>query len=240
MKIFDRAIILTVTKFQEDSAIITLFSRENGIYRGIARNYNSSKNSPIYQPGNLVDFSWAARLANHLGNIKCELISAYGSMVIHNKTKLYALMSILSIIASSVREEEKYTNLFEYLKDYLSKISLYPFDFLDYIKIELVILEEIGYSLDLSKCAATGTTENLKYVSPKSGKAVSEQAGSPYSSMMLKLPSFLHLGVTTECKKQIAEAIELTGYFFKRYIFTNQNLDPNSRLLFAEHITQER
>ena len=232
MNISDQGIIISSKAFQETSAIVNVFTRENGLQSGIANNIKSPKNAHIYLAGNFVDFSWNARLATHMGSVKCELIKAYGAKVMHNKLRLYAMNSILSLIQGTLKPHEKYTALFDVLHQYASQEK---FVFLDYIKTELFLLQEIGYSLDLSACASTGDTENLTFVSPKSGKAVSYEAGKPYESMMLKLPEFLHLDTDVSCNIQIREAMNLTGYFFKRHVFMS-NKDPIAREMFREAV----
>jgi len=232
MNISDQGIIISSKAFQETSAIVTVFTRENGIQSGIANNIKSPKNAHIYLAGNFVDFAWNARLATHMGSVKCELIKAYGAKVMHNKLRLYAMNSILSLIQATLKPLEKYTDLFDVLHQYAAKDD---FSFLDYIKTELFLLQEIGYSLDLSACASTGTAENLTYVSPKSGKAVSNEAGKPYEGMMLKLPAFLRLNIDESCHIQISDAMNLTGYFFKRHVFMS-NKDPVAREMFREAV----
>ncbi len=232
MNISDQGIIISSKAFQEKSAIVTVFAREYGLQNGIANNIKSAKNAPIYLAGNLVDFMWNARLMTHLGSIKCELVNAYGAKVMHNKLRLYSLNSILSLIQVALKPHERYTDLFDILHEY---ISMDEFSFLNYIKTELFILQEIGYSLDFSKCAATGATEDLIYVSPKSGKAVSKDAGLQYDNMMLKLPQFLLEGDDISCAIQIKNAMNLTGYFFKRHVFMGGK-NTAAREMFSELI----
>ena len=232
MNISDQGIIISSKAFQETSAIVTVFTREHGLQNGIANNIKSAKNAHIYLAGNFVDFSWNARLATHMGSIKCELIKAYGAKVMHNKLRLYAMNSILSLVQVALKPHEKYTALFDMLHEYIAGDE---FSFLDYIKTELFILQEIGYSLDLSVCAATGSTENLVYVSPKSGKAVCEEAGRPYDDMMLKLPAFLLADEHVTCLVQIRDALNLTGYFLKRHVFMGGK-DTVAREMFREAV----
>ncbi len=234
MNISDQAIIISSKAFQETSAIVTVFTREHGLQSGIANNIKSAKNAHIYLAGNFVDFSWNARLATHMGSLKCQLIKAYGAKVMHNKLSLYALNSILSLIQISLKPHEKYTDLFDMLHKYIAQDK---FSFIDYIKTELFLLQEIGYSLDFSSCASTGTTENLSYVSPKSGKAVCLEAGKPYDDLMLKLPAFLLTDEIEPCKLQIREALTLTGYFFKRHVFMGGK-DTVAREMFRDVVCE--
>ena len=230
MNITDKGIIISMKSFQEDSAIITVFTRENGLCSGIVKKIKSPKSSHIYLPGNYVDFAWNARLSTHMGSVKCELIRAFGSKIMHSKIRLYAMNSILNLLQVCLKPHEKYTALFDILYEYVKEDE---FSFLNYIKTELFLLQEIGYSLDLRACASTGSTENLIYVSPKSGKAVSEEAGKNYEHLMLPLPEFLHSDENISCPIQIRDALNLTGYFFKRHVFQDIK-EPMHREMFRE------
>lgn len=230
MNISDKGIIISTKSFQEDSAIITVFTRENGLCSGIVKKIKSPKNSHIYLAGNYVDFTWNARLSTHIGSVRCELIRSYGSKAMHSKLKLYAMNSVLHLLQACLKPHEKYTDLFDIMHEYISQEN---FSFLSYIKTELFLLQEIGYSLDLEACAATGSTENLIYVSPKSGKAVCEAAGKDYHHLMLPLPQFLHLDENIACPQQIRDAMNLTGYFFKRHVFQDIK-EPMHREMFRD------
>ncbi len=235
MQITDYGIIVSKRLLEENSGIITVFTKENGLYSGVVKNLTNNKGSNIYQIGNLVDFTWSARLHTHVGTLRCELIKSYSAKILFEKTKLYFLNSILSIIFSALKPHEKYPNLFDKIDSYLEKLTQNSVSILEYIKLELAILSEVGYSLDLSKCAVTGSTEDLAYISPKSGKAASKKAGDLYSSQLLTLPRFLLNDIEPESVVDIKAAFDLTGYFFKRYIFHN-GVEPASRLMLYEYM----
>lgn len=228
MKISDRGIIISKRLLEENSGIVTIFSEENGLYSGVASKLLSKAGIDIHQIGNLVDFNWNARLASHIGRMRCELVTSYVSKLMYDKQKLYALNSILDIIAISLRPHEKYPHLYIHIIHYIENLLINNFSYLDYMQLELDILSEIGYGLDIAKCCSTGSPENLKYVSPKSGKAVSHEAGKPYESKLLPLPEFLTSKIEPYESEDIIEALELTGYFFRRYVFKDGR-DPHYR-----------
>jgi len=235
MQIIDYGIIVSKRLLEENSGIITVFTKENGLYGGVVKKLSNGKGSNIYQIGNLVDFTWHARLQTHIGTARCELIKSYSAKIIHDKLKLYLMNSVLDIISISLKSHEKYPNLFDQVNSYLANLSRSPISLLEYIKLELVILSEVGYSLDLSKCAVTGSIENLIYISPKSGKAVCEAVGENYSSQLLTLPCFLLKNLEPESIEDTKIALDLTGYFLKRYIFHNGS-QPNYRALLYEYL----
>lgn len=241
MNIKDIGIIIGHKALKETSSIITVLTKHHGMYSGIISRKSKQKTS-IYQAGNLVDFFWQARLHEDIGLAKCELIRAYSSFVITDKSKLYALNSIISLIKRLFHERQEHAKFFEKLELYIKNLVI-SFDFKQYIDMELEMLTELGYGLDLTKCAKTGSGQNLYYVSPKSGKAVSKNAGEAYKDKLLLLPQFLlnqslNENLADNMKREFEQkkqALDLTGYFLNRYLFHDQE-QPEARANFINHI----
>ncbi|XVN43063.1 MAG: DNA repair protein RecO [Candidatus Rickettsia vulgarisii] len=233
MNFKDTGIIIAKKPLKENSFIITLFTENHGLFSAVVRGV-SKKSSAIYQEGNIVDFLWQARLHEHLGTAKCELIKSYSGIIITNKTKLYAFNSIISLIKIAFHEKENHNEFFPIFKEYLAGLAL-EFNFKEYIKFELDILQECGYGLDLGSCVVTGVIENLHYVSPKSASAVSLSAGLPYQDKLLPLPQFLLISNKEISNDDQKNAFNLTGYFFNRYFLTNQQ-QLTARDKFVEYI----
>ena len=219
MEITGRAIIIGVHSYGESSARISLLSEEHGVLVGMGNNIKSKKNRAIYFPGNLIEFTWKARLPEHMGSIKCELTRSYAAAFMHEEIKLLAVNSLFCVIQALFKEREENAHLFSLVGGYLEDLSSTSFLADDYIRLELGILKESGYELDLSSCAATGSEVDLRYVSPKSGRAVSQKAGEPYHDKMLPLPQFLLTGEKA-VKEEIRDSFILIDYFFNRYLFT--------------------
>lgn len=256
MNFRDKAIVISKKPLQERFSILTVLTENHGIYSGLIK---LGKNSSNISEGSLVDYFWQARLDNHLGFVKCEQIKSYHSHIVQNKTKLYAFNSIVGLIKAAFAEREPHRRLFYKMLNYLELLKI-NFCFGDYFFMELDILEEAGYGLDLSKCADTGKSDDLYYVSPKSGRAVSRSSGEAFADKLLLLPNFLHQKTkqkTKGSKKNIGsnlpnrestspelsdqetiytstefiKAIELSGYFFQRYIFSGTKLPPVRHIL---------
>ena len=213
--------------------MLSVFTKQHGLYSGVVRG-SLKKSTAHYSEGNLVDFFWQARLHEHVGTAKCEIIKSYSGVLIGSKTKLYAFNSIVSLIKAAFHEREPHNNFFPEFENYLQK-SINSFHITDYIHLELSILNESGYGLQLDECAATGSTADLCFVSPKSGKAVSRQAGLPYLDKLLHLPKFLSDSSFEITKDQIKQAFDLTSYFFDRY-FLHNSKQLQARNLFIEHV----
>ncbi len=231
MNFRDQGIIISKKPLKERSYIVTIFTETHGIYSGVLNQYTKKTGDSLAE-GNLVDFFWNARLHEHIGSVKAELIKSYNSHLLMNKTKLYAFNSITSILKLAFCERAPHNNLFPSLLAFMESLKQ-EFSFFEYIRLELEILAEAGYKLQLDRCAATGLTEDLHYVSPKSGCAVSKTAGAPYSDKLLILPKFL-AGCAME-QAAIADALKLTSYFLNRYILAD-NGAPQARLQFTEHV----
>jgi len=233
MNIKDIGVIIAKKPLKENTFIITVFTKNHGLYSGVAKE-SSKKSKFIYQEGNIVDFLWQARLHEHIGMAKCELIKSYIGHFITNKAKLYAFNSVISLIKELFHEREEHSNFFSFLMHYLDNLSK-NFCFRDYINFELALLDIAGYKLDLSKCAVSNVKQDLYYVSPKSARALSYEIGKPYKDKLLILPRFLLLDnseITLEEKRQ---ALTLTSYFFNRYLFHN-NRQPEARQAFIEYV----
>ena len=230
MNFRDQGIIITKNGFKENTYVVTLFTEKHGLYSGVIKQYGK-KNGDILAESNLVDFFWGARLHEHLGSAKCELIKSYSSFIIQNKTKLYAFNSIVSIIKKAFCEREPHNQFFPKFLSYLDSLkNNKDFSFVDYIKLEIDLLSETGYQLVLDSCVVTGKTEDLYYVSPKSGQAVCKEVGQEYADKLLILPQFLINGIEPNLQEK-RQAFDLTSYFLNRYILHNIVLKDRQALI---------
>ena len=187
----DPSIILSTRKYGENSAIIRVLSRSHGVYGGVMRGVHSKANRGIIQPGNIVDATWNARLSEQLGSLKCELQKANAAHIMQDSGKLAALTSACALIESALPERHPYPRLYLLFQDFLD-LLLHEAPWEEaYVKLEMELLADTGFGLDLTSCAATEVTEDLIYVSPKSGRAVCREAGEPYKDKLLPLPGFL-------------------------------------------------
>ncbi len=233
MNFRDQGIIIAKNYFKENTYVVTLFTEKHGLYSGVIKQYGK-KNGDVLAESNLVDFFWGARLHEHLGSAKCELIKSYSSFIIQNKTKLYAFNSIVSVIKKAFCEREPHNKFFPKFLNYLDQQKNdQNFSFTDYIKLEIDLLAETGYQLVVDKCVITGEIDDLYYVSPKSGQAVCKKLGEEYANKLLVLPQFLlnSMQPNSEEKKQ---ALQLTSYFLNRYILHDSVL--KDRQNFIEHL----
>ena len=213
----DEGVLLTVRQHGESSAIVDVFTSERGRHAGVVRGGTSRKMSSVLQPGAQLDVEWRARLEEHIGNLRPELIRARAGYVIDDRLALSGLNAVTALLSFALPEREAYPTLYRRtitLLDLLAEPEIWP---LAYMRWEMFLLDELGFGLDLTQCAVTGTTEDLIYVSPKSGRAVSRDAAGEWADRMLPLPPvMLQKGEAPD--SEIAEALQTTGFFLKKHL----------------------
>lgn len=213
----DNAIILSSQKFGENSSLIRLLSREYGVYAGMVRGASGTRLRGIYQPGNLVEVRWKARLSEHLGSFSAELLESNAAAFLDDRVRLAALSALCSMTQNFLPERQAEEAIFLRFLALLSCLKTNsPAWQKMYVLFECALLTEIGFGLDMSECAATGTTEDLCYVSPKSGRAVSAAAGEPYKDKLFHLSPFLQNEDEDFTAQDIREGLRMTGYFLQK------------------------
>jgi len=229
----DEGIFLTAKPLGEASAVAELFTLGHGRHLGLVRGGRSRRMRPLLQPGNVLRITWRARLSEHLGGFNVELIEAHAARVLDDQTALAAIGTLTSL-AKLLPERDPHPALYAatlHILRSLGEPSLWPALL---ARWEFQLLGELGFGLDLSECAATGTDSDLAYVSPRSGRAVSREAGRPYDSKLLKLPAFLLDEQAPANAADILAGLALTGHFLERDVLAPHGLampQARSRLI---------
>ena len=232
----DDGIVLSAKKHGETSAIVTLLTRDHGRHLGLVRGGAGKRQRGILQPGNRVEARWRARLAEHLGTYRCEMTAAFAATVLKDPLRLAGLSAACALAEGTLPEREPHRTVFDGLLAFLGAIGDGDWPSA-YVKWELGLLGELGFALDLSACAATGTNDQLPYVSPKSGRAVSLAAGEPYKERLLTLPDFLLNAGASGAPTEVADGLKLTGYFLEKNVFKPANRSlPAARSRLAEKL----
>ena len=229
----DEGIVLSARPHGETSAVVQLLTRDRGRHAGLVRGGQGRRARAIYQPGNLVAATWNARLAEHLGSYGCELLESYAARALDDPDRLAALSAAAALSETALPEREPHAACFEGFRALLDALSGDHWAEV-YVRWELALLAELGFGLDLDGCAAGGANDQLAFVSPKSGRAVSLAAGEPYRDRLLALPGFLARrgGGGAE---EVEQGLALTGFFLERHVFAphHQGL-PAARRRLAE------
>ena len=217
----DDAIALAARPYGETGLILETLTRHHGRHLGLVHGGASRRLKSSLLTGNTLDVAWRARLSENLGTFSAELRRERAGALLENREALVGLNAFSEVAHAVIPEREPHETVFaaaEILLDAMTESEFLHWGAL-YVRWEAGLLDELGFGLDLRTCAATGTTDNLHYVSPKSGRAVSAEAGLPYHSRLLSLPSFLLQSAdAAPTQAEIADGLRLTGYFLQQRV----------------------
>jgi DNA repair protein RecO (recombination protein O) len=214
----DEGVVVAVRRHGESAAIVSVFTRDHGRYLGLARGGFGRRARPIYQQGNLVQVTWRARLAEQLGALNAELKAPLAASLLADPGRLAGLAAACALLELTLPERDPHPRLFAALGLWLEQLLADRRWLEGYVRFELDLLAELGFGLDLSRCAVTGASEDLIYVSPSSGRAVSRSGAGAYADRVLPLPPFL-LGQGAADPAQLIAGLRLTGTFLRRHLF---------------------
>lgn len=235
MQWIDDGIVLGTRMHGEASVILELYTRDHGRHLGLVRGGRSRRNQPVLQPGNTVHATWHARLDQHLGNFTVEPVLSRAARLMEGRVGV-AGITHLAALARLMPERDPHPGLFEGLTMIVDALPDREIAAPLVVRFELEILQELGFGLDLSECAATGATAELVYVSPKSARAVSRGAGEPWKDKLLALPAFL-AGPGPVVLEDVLAGFRLTGYFLSRHVFEPRGLAmPDAREAFIRSL----
>jgi len=214
----DDGIVLAGRPHGESDVILSLLTRDHGRAAGLLRGGQGRRWRGLVQPGNRVRVRWRARLADHLGHFTCELDRAEAGGLLDDPARLAALISACALAEAALPERAPHPQLhaaFCHLLDALHGEAWAR----DYVRWEIALLAELGFGLDLSACAATGSADNLAYVSPRTGRAVSAGAAGRWRDRLLPLPAFLVEPGRAADAADILAGLDLAGHFLWREVF---------------------
>lgn len=214
----DEGILLCVRRHGETSAIIEALTRNYGRHAGLVRGGASKARAAVLQPGAQISIEWRARLASHLGTCKVEIIRSRAAAIMASREALAALNVVSALLVRLLPEREADSDFYHATLELVDALGEGEPEWpLRYARWELRLLRALGFGLDLEDCAATGVQDELVYVSPRSGHAVSRGAGAPYADRMLPLPQFL-IGRGPATGAELGQALQLTGWFLENRV----------------------
>ncbi|MET0183352.1 MAG: DNA repair protein RecO [Caulobacterales bacterium] len=231
----DAAIVLGSRHFGEGKLLAEVFSRVNGRFGGVV--HAGRKSAPVLQAGNLIHTGWKARLSEQLGFFNpLDLDTPYAGRVLEDPVALAGIGSAIALVRGTTAERQAYPGVFDaliVLLEALPQDEVWP---AIYARFEIGLLAQVGYGLDLQRCAVTGTTEELAYVSPRTGRAASAEAGAPFADKLLRLPGFL-IGRAEIEEGDVADALALAGYFLERRVYDQRGEGmPEARRRLIERL----
>lgn len=233
----DEGTILTARPHGESKSILEILTSRRGLHAGVLHGGSSKRLAAVIQPGAQVAVEWRARLEEHIGSFRVEPLRSRATAILGNGMALAALASACALLSRSLPEREPNPALYDATTAMLDRLGSDKGWLADYLRWELRLLKEIGFALDLSACAATGTTDDLRYVSPKSGRAVSGSGAGQWADRLLPLPKCFGDGVFRS-HAEISDGLRTTGHFLEKCIAARGNSPavPAARVRFAETV----
>lgn len=232
----DSGFVLAARRHGERAAIVEILTAEHGRHAGLVRGGQSPKRRALLQPGNAIAITWRARLPEHLGTVECELVRAHAARFLDDPDRLAALAAASSLVAATVPEREPHPDIHHSFAALIEALDSGEGWAGSYVMWECELLAALGYGLDLTCCAVTGTTDDLVYVSPRTGRAVSREAGREYRDKLLPLPEFFLRDRDAE-PPAVTVGLALTGYFLDRHLMQPQGRTlPEARTRLVERM----
>jgi DNA repair protein RecO (recombination protein O) len=234
----DEGIVLGVKRHGEASAILELMTREHGRHLGLVRGAAGARLRPVLQPGNRVGVTWRARLDEHLGHYMVEGLDLAAARFLDLSHALYGVMH-LGALCRLLPERDPHPHIHAALDHILGDLADARRTGPRMARFELQLLSELGFGLDLGRCAATGSTAELIYVSPKTGRAVSREAGRPWQNKLLRLPAFLSEpeSAAEPSAADLTDGFALTGFFLMHHVLEPRGLTlPEARASFVSAV----
>lgn len=239
MEFEDAAFVLTARAHGESGAIVELLTERHGKYAAHVAGGGSRKMKPFLQAGAPVTARYRARVSDQLGSATLEPAGEGPAALFDDKLALAGLSAAAAVAAGALPEREPHPGAylaFEALSRALAHPDIWPAVF---VRFEAGLLEELGFGLDFSKCAATGAADDLVYVSPRTGRAVSRAAGEPYRDRLLALPPFLLSAQARLQAGDVKAGLDLTAHFLEAFIFNPLNRPlPPARLWLVDRLAE--
>lgn len=234
------AIVLDARPYGEGDAIATVITEDHGAHRGLARGGAARGRAALWQAGNVVQARWVARLADQLGHLTAELVHPAAALAMDDPLLLALLASACAVAEGALPEREPHPRVFAGLVHLVAHLARGPAMLAALVRWEATLLADLGYGLDLSRCAVTGTADDLAYVSPRTGRAVSREGAGEWAARLLPLPGFLLGQGPAELESDPAawrEGLRLTGHFLARDAFGHQHRPlPPARLALYDRV----
>ncbi len=231
--------LLAAEPYQEYDALVSLFTPEQGLLRGLVKGGLSRAKRSHLQVGNALSIRWSARLADQLGRVELSTEVSWPGRVMDSSLRLLALASLCDLLNATLSERQAEPEIYEGLGGWLETLPS-PYWGEALVVFELELLRCLGFGLDLTRCAVTGQRHDLAYVSPRSGRAVSLAVAQPYAERLLVLPGFLS-GQAQSGAEALCQGLELTGHFFAKHLFYPREQDlPPSRALLLRRLAATR
>lgn len=240
MIIKDEGYVLNARKYGEKALIVTLFTLNKGKITGYVSDGTSKKTRGLFEPGNKLFFEASARLEENMRRLfRLELIEPNAVKMMTDINRLKLLTAVLPMFTTLLNENEEALTLYQTAGRFFSAETLKEM-LTHYAFFEFYALEYLGIGLSLDCCAVTGQTQNLAYISPRSGKAVCREVGAPYHDRLFLYPHFVVDNNQSPSYEEIFNVLKITEFFLKKHFFAFHNLLlPKSRANLWQFFNQK-
>jgi len=237
----DTGFVLGTRRHGETALIVELLTSERGRHAGLVRGGQSPRRRALLQPGNEIAVTWRGRLAEHLGTFECELIEPHAARFLDDPDRLAALNAAVGLLLAALPEREPHPDCHASFAALVRAIESTTLSITDwapaYVVWECDLLAAVGFGLDLTRCAVSGTNQDLAYVSPRTGHAVSRETGAPYKDRLLPLPRFLWRPDTQTSPADLVAGLTLTRHFLLRHLLEPRGVRlPEARERLVERM----
>ena len=239
MDFHEEAFVLSARAHGDTGVVVDLLTETHGRRGAYVAGGASRKMKPFLQPGARVIADYRARTSDHLGSARLEAVGQGPSALFDDPMALTGLAAAAAVALGALPEREPHPGAFLAFEAMMGAFAIPDVWPAIFVRFEAGLLEDLGFGLDLSKCAATGAVDDLVYVSPRTGRAVSREAGAPYADKMLRLPPFMLGAQAGLGEGDVGAGLELTGHFLEQFVFHPQNKPlPPARVWMTDRLKE--
>ncbi len=237
MDFHEEAFVLSARAHGDTGVVVDMLTETQGRRGAYVAGGASRKMKPFLQPGSRVLADYRARTSDHLGSARLEAIGEGVSALFDDPLALHGLAAAAAVAQGALPEREPHPGAFLAFEALMAAFQIPDVWPAIFVRFEAGLLEDLGFGLDLSRCAATGTMDDLIYVSPRTGRAVSREAGAPYADKMLTLPPFMLGAQAGLGAGDVGAGLDLTGHFLEQFVFHPQNRPiPQARVWMIDKL----
>jgi DNA repair protein RecO (recombination protein O) len=239
----DQGIVLSARVHGEGGAVVALLTEEHGRHAGYVHGGMSSTKRPMLQAGTIVKCDWQSRISENLGSYTLEAEQSISPDILQNSLKLAALQSACSLCDAALPEREGHAGLYHGFVALREALEGEHWGAV-YVMWEISLLRELGFRLELDKCAGGGDAKTITHISPKTGRGVSAEQAEPYKDKLLLLPNFLRPETARDAEagseNDILLGLKMTSHFLKNWVFAHHTKGvPDPRVMFEERYLRQ-
>lgn len=237
MEFTEEAFVLSARSHGDTGVVVELLTEAHGRHAAYVAGGASRKMKPFLQPGARVIADYRARTSDHLGSARLEPVGEGPSALFEDSMALTGLAAAAAVAQGALPERDPHPGAFLAFEALMAAFALPEVWPAIFVRFEAGLLEDLGFGLDLSRCAVTGTMDDLVWVSPRTGRAVSRAAGAPYADKLLVLPPFMLGAQAGLGPGDVGAGLALTGHFLEQFLFHPQNRPiPSARVWMIDKL----